>query len=759
MTWTSRLPNPSRIVAKTIASELARLRRASRTDRGSRSFLGKAHEALYRIFTSLGKPRFTPRPLDGERDLGTYNEMRRSIADDLVTVREEQRGVAALLDAQFNVAKLHSAELLALSGKALSKVADLAILQGEESLTALAAGDDFLDRTKIDDAFPSGSSPAFVDTREGIVTLSRVATENVIDPDTVDITIEKVSPDPDPTDVDRVQQLYTLYEGKFAALLGQAEPEGGKWHFEDAPADETEEGYEYKLDVIQTITKDGKVVVFGEEGAPAQTEPDVTIVGENGAANPIGLVGTQRFTDDPTAGANQILTRDMGATEEEKKRIRRRMVDGEPDSYWQCEYAIRPPELADRGLKAIALGQETPSTSPITESVDPEGLRRAARTLDNTDLIVAVTLTLPEPADLNWLSLLPMNFGESAWLRVRSVKVADGRSGEFVTVPGFDDSVFSNILADDVNSEIDRDTAGAILSPGVFSHRGSGVWTFPTLRVQKIRFELVQEVPVPVLYQRINVQMHRLREAVDDYVRSSDQQTKETKKVTTEEWTKIVALTYLQSVRIFAGSTTVTDQSPGSSPSYTGSGNSAADQPSGLFDNTHGRTSTWVDSENDTGWYVRSYWEKTYYDRVAYRMGIREVGAYRMRYAQRSEVVSRPYVSPVEIRKVTLRVDDHAPDGTSIRYELSPDDGKTWYRVNPLDKPTVHGSDGYALPRVLSFNVPGVAPEEQKYVVTENPVRRLRLRAVLETASDVVTPILRRYRIVFYPDGDLSQVN
>ena len=39
----------------------------------------------------------------------------------------------------------------------------------------------------------------------------------------------------------------------------------------------------------------------------------------------------------------------MPPTEEAKKIIRHRMLDGQPDTYWQCEYVYETPSLLPGG--------------------------------------------------------------------------------------------------------------------------------------------------------------------------------------------------------------------------------------------------------------------------------------------------------------------------------------------------------------------------------------------------------------------------
>ena len=59
------------------------------------------------------------------------------------------------------------------------------------------------------------------------------------------------------------------------------------------------------------------------------------------------------------------------------------------------------------------------------------------------------------------------------------------------------------------------------------------------------------------------------------------------------------------------------------------------------------------------------------------------------------------------------------------------------------------------IPRIVTFNLPGDAPEEHKYVSTDNPVRTVMLKAVLSTEDTNVTPVLKGYRLLMYPVSGL----
>lgn len=170
---------------------------------------------------------------------------------------------------------------------------------------------------------------------------------------------------------------------------------------------------------------------------------------------------------------------------------------------------------------------------------------------------------------------------------------------------------------------------------------------------------------------------------------------------------------------------------------------------------------------NDTGWVISRSWDETHYDMVRYAIGVKELGVFSYRFAPVSEFVSKPFRFPKEIQKVQLVAVEQIPaiypvGPRYIVYQVSPDNGRTWHRINPLDHPDLIGDDGLVVPRTLTFNadVAGEGSTVQKFVQTDQPVTSLRFRAIFLAAADIEqsdrhTPILKRYRLKCYPKGGL----
>lgn len=782
-----KLPTNVGMFRRSLEFELRKIRKAlsESRDEGYRGLLARSMRAFRDFIVSLGQPRYKFIPIwvgNNAVSLEYYNNIRKTIEEDLVAAEEDVSNLGHSSLESFNVAQILAKELETLAAVAASKAQDIAILSKGGPEKALVAGDSFETKNQVDAKFAYTMPQAFVDVRQGLVTLSRSEAVSAIDPENVTIGVEPLTPG-----VDRKQDHYKkntnrFYEGRYYALAGQAEPEGGRWHLEELTAKPAGGGHYYQFEKWAT---DKQSKNYKKRGW--------TYDGDVESVNPIGAHVDQ---DGNLVIRNEVILRDRGATDDELKQVRTRMVDGSPDTYWQCEYVVRPDSFGKvratlpglRGVKYQVSGKgaefgdvnakgtpaiitdlrgtytQTGLENDARLQVTPQDLRDAAAELDSMDLEISVTITLPEPVDINWITLLPMNFGETAWLKITDIATSESRNDIFTTLPGFVEGRTQNTLTEDVNAEVLDSTVEQTMSPSKYAYRGSGVWTFPTRTVQVVRFKIRQDVPTPVLYQKIRVQMHRTWNKNYRYRYNSSSRNLRSDKFEIEEWTKVITLDYLRSVAIMQGSLSAGDVAPTTEGGYTSSSTSGNQNKQsflnkitgGLFGGSTSRSWGGTLDENDTGYYMTGYWVETFYDLIGYRIGIRELGAFRNIYQTSSEIISKPFYSPVDLKKVVLRVDDTVPDGTAIEYYVSTNGGENWHRINPLDKPSIYGADGYAVPKTISFNIPGNPGNEMKYVTTETPPRSMVFRAVFRSETSDVSPILRGYRLLMYPADSLS---
>ena len=233
------------------------------------------------------------------------------------------------------------------------------------------------------------------------------------------------------------------------------------------------------------------------------------------------------------------------------------------------------------------------------------------------------------------------------------------------------------------------------------------------------------------------------------------------------EVTRLVRLSYLQTVAITddnaalgnlagvsSGRNTSSFASDPGSPGFLGIGSEAPSSSSSTF--------------SDSGWSISRTWMETVWDRIRWGIGIKEIGLYSYKYSETSEIVSIPYLSPTNISKVSLKVDELIPASFPnsqrwIQYFVSGDNGQTWYQINPLEKPSLFdGDNSRPVARILNFNPDFLKEDddENKYIRTTQPVNTVRLRVVLVRPGGndnaLLSPILKSYRLMIYPVGGLQ---
>lgn len=280
-------------------------------------------------------------------------------------------------------------------------------------------------------------------------------------------------------------------------------------------------------------------------------------------------------------------------------------------------------------------------------------------------------------------------------------------------------------------------------------------------------------------------------------------QIEKTKEVTT--LTKILKLTYLQSLAVYLGGATVKDfagETEGSQETIKA--NSSMDRNAinkihhkltdnkgvlagivllppglaGLIGSTIGnalfgkkkKVETTINVK-DSGWTISKTWAQPEFDLIRYAIGIKELVVSHFTYASISEIVSTPWASPKEISKVSLVVDEFIPQefpvgNPYIEYYVKPEVADIeWIRINPIGSRTVYTSDNKIVPRIVNFNIekPVSSKLEESFVITKEPVKEIRFKAILKrpetlangTSAVSHTPLLKSYRLLMFPRGGL----
>lgn len=634
------------------------------------------------------------------------------------------------------------------AAEAASKVTDLRILSGQLDGQSIIAGDDFQDTSRIDLKYATQFPKAEVVGKDGICTLARLDSENILlDGAEINITPVGLSIG---SNVDNTERFY---EGDFYDFIGKARPEGGNWNLEelvdptlldDLSGDrvptfgDSQDGSNNALFLGGEHTHQN---TFHGAGGANWTPPSL----RDNAINDLRQPGEERQVGDPLR-PEDITVVDRGATEAEKNVARQKIIDGNSDSFWECEYVVNATSLEDENVVFDDNGN-------LSTSLSQQQLRNRAALLDQTleiDLEIYVTIKLPETRDVNWLSINPMNFGESTYLQVVEVSTALDEGAGFIPVEGLDNNRFANILSASVNEELQEEDVAAIMAPSRNSFRGQGVFSFPSRSAKMIRFKLRQTTPVPDPYQRMSIELNRNR--TWDWAYTGKETGHEFRKYT-RYMKRIVTLPYLQTVQVLTGARSISEVAAETSaaPSVSATGSS------GGFSGSRSYSA----SLNDSGWQVGRSWLETFYDKIRYAIGIREVGAFSYRYSNNSELISKEFIVPQGIWKMQLQVDEDIPAGFDsakryVRYYISIDNGGSWTEINPIDHPTIYES-GIPVPKTLTVaeNIAGPTADEEG-VMDLKDATGVRVRAVISNEpslanADNYSPALKSYRLKVFP--------
>src|SRR5690606_3737454 len=110
--------------------------------------------------------------------------------------------------------------------------------------------------------------------------------------------------------------------------------------------------------------------------------------------------------------------------------------------------------------------------------------------------------------------------------------------------------------------------------------------------------------------------------------------------------------------------------------------------------------------------------------RLRYAIGIRDISLYRIKHLNEGELISLPFNSLEEIKKVTLETNQNPlqpSDLADIEYFISPDNGASWSQIQPRNYDLFS-----EVPEILNFNT-----VDENSVNTDVPVYSVRLKAKL----------------------------
>jgi hypothetical protein len=432
-----------------------------------------AMEAFRSFFLSYGEPTFSAHTLHRNQtaESAIYNENIESLSNDIDTAYNMLRSTADGALTSYNYASIISDEIKNAASSAASTVLDLSILSDFVKGTTIIAGDDFINSNKLDFDFPVDTNFVNVINGASAVGLKPTSIKVVSHPD-VKIGITPVMPanpggnvntQPTPDNLER------FYEGKFFAPIGQQNPEGGNLQI---------------TYIVDTTTSPVDSVVTTVNGKEVEPELNENIEKNN----------------DTGFGYYAIVQ----SSAAEKAEIRKRMVDGNADTWWECEYAYRVQPLIDFDIVAE---EDDSSGAAVGQGgqiqISLQAAEELAKAYDyaGRDLMIHIDYDFGVASPMNFVTIDPVLVGTQAFTEVVDVATLNS-DGEFETVEGFDSQQFDKVLTPEANKAIDDDLVATTLAPSKFAYGGLGVFSFPLRVSNKLRVTLLMRDPVPAPYER-----------------------------------------------------------------------------------------------------------------------------------------------------------------------------------------------------------------------------------------------------------------
>lgn len=773
-------------------------RRIERGEASHPELKAAVFEAFHKYFTQLSEPSVTVKPLVGMglRDPKAYSDMVDGFKADINAAAADAKNLSDSVVGSFNYSTILAKSLEARSQKVAAKVQDLQMLSETFAEDTIVAGDNFADESRLDKGATIEVPQITVQPTEHSVVLNRERGENMLSGQAVTI---------------RVLSTFRIYEGFFYAPNGESRPEGGSFHFTGSdnsiqsdttapgvPSDLLRRYNNWRSDTsmpasVQTpdgalnrasiTAKQASVWAQQTGGWGPFSNSEWDMLANNYHVDPA-------FSNEPGLlnPVSRVSATDKGAPLDERNSIRQRMLDDNPDTFWECEYVIDSSEAltAQPGASSVqSTGQnsQVPATvvadtasnvpggstgqgnDPPTEDGSGGGPRITLGDLidritgpaiDKIDLDCTIILEMPEPRVVNWINLLPHNFSDATWLEVLDVSTSvDGAAWE--EIDGLRNQQHENVLTQEANSELTPNEVAATMAPSKFSYAGQGVWTFPAREVKFVRIKLLQKTPVPAPYDVLKVEMTRTLTATHTGHRGTE--------TTTYEQNKVERVGYLDTLKISSGaqSTDGLETSGSTSTNVTRQpGSTTADVVRDILDPgrfLHTPSQGASTTHEYSGWKVKSKDYDTQWDKARYAIGIKEIGVWGYTYSVKSGFVSVPFKSPKPIKAISLHTDEMVPKAFTqgamkpwIQYWISLNDGQNWQQIAPSNQGVLNMVDGVRLPQTIHVNS-GIPAEERDardgYADLGSAANSVRIKVIMERPSDMedMTPILKAYRL------------
>lgn len=436
-------------------------------------------------FEEIGDSEFTPVEfVKGDTPKSEiYNSNIRQIYNDLKRFYTELNNINTVAINSYNYSQVVIEEIKRRAQAIASTVLDLNILSNFNRQDAIVAGDDFTTSQFIDK--DAGIANRLAEPLAGGygMTLARDTTSSVIDRAKIEIfpvspsSSNGVNTKPTPNNFNR------FYEGCYYEFLGASRPEGGKFNI--------------RYGNLQSNNSIKSVVTTQEEAR----DLSIFVTGEG-------------FID--TSTASNTFYYDAGASLSDKEVIRKKMLDKDPTSFWECEYVIplNSPLVTEEQLNEAVIDSSTIEVTNDNSSAElqntnfnfsAEELNNKAQAEDSLDLIIDLVITLPVETWVNFVSINPVVFSKISFLEVLDIATASASDSIFYTVDGWNSLKFPKSITPEANEYLTDSQNSALLAPSRSNYLGQGIYPFPLRFAKKIKIRIKSASPIAQTYERVYV--------------------------------------------------------------------------------------------------------------------------------------------------------------------------------------------------------------------------------------------------------------
>ena len=412
---------------------------------------------------NLAAPLFAGRELNSieQPDSDQYNDDMLDIQHDLALCFNGVTALRTNMDMEFNSTATAFDMLDAQVAEALKEVRDVTIRNDIEGMEdVVIAGDDFSGSDWIDSNYPVDGDPCFLDVTQGAITLPLISETKSV---SASAKVSVMYTNKNMTGPEGINPTDFFFEGQFYGMDGRAMPAGGAWNIAVIPINQGE----------------GQT----EIASTAKDNPNFAERVLNGTVIADGM----EFPEGPKFTAKYI-----GPDQNTLASFRNTILDGNPDTFWQCEWVFAP-------------GQE-----PLGDKVPDTTIKRNQSDFFEVGLLV----DLGEHLDASKIVLDPLVFHPTERIEVVSIATASTRD-EIPKAMDYQGAGVGSIqLTDAPDRPVEEGQLAGIVSPDAEGADWGLAWSFTPRRIRYIMIKIRQRSAYITPYQTMFVKMTRTARAV-----------------------------------------------------------------------------------------------------------------------------------------------------------------------------------------------------------------------------------------------------